>query len=92
MRSEGHKKLPPYYLLFTPYFFRQWRCAESLPAYSGGTVLDLHQLPRDNCEYSSKQSSFFMKLKKSNTQHSHTGKDTRGIPDCGCLSTSTAHP
>ncbi len=39
----------------------QWLIAESLPAYSGGTVLDLHQLPRHNREYSSKQPSFFEK-------------------------------
>ncbi|CAE6767231.1 hypothetical protein NSPZN2_40102 [Nitrospira defluvii] len=27
-------------------FLEQWLRAESLPAYSGGTVMDLHHLPR----------------------------------------------
>lgn len=40
--------------LFTFTFLRQWPVAELLPAYSGGTVLDLHQLPRHNRRFSSK--------------------------------------
>ena len=40
---------------------QQWRCAESLPAYSGGTVLDLHQLPRHNRLNSALEPSSFVR-------------------------------
>ena len=39
----------------------QWPVAESLPAYSGGTVLDLHQLPHHNHLFSFKEPSSFVK-------------------------------
>ncbi len=40
----------------------QWPVAESLPAYSGGTVLDLHQLPHYNHSNSAKQTLLLCKM------------------------------